>query len=478
MKQPEAMPMFSARKLILPRKRLPSFRQMLVLSIGLAAAWTVTSVASSAISAAFNRLAEATQDDDAAVAHLSFVRRKKKSQGLMSKRRGKRRVILFRHCVRSTQTNCKLAGCERSFRSGQDFTDEPLPQWGTPTKWCTNGGWEIMVNTGSVLRKKYGIDMSSLQIVSDHEMRDTQTSLGLAQGIIGSDSTSSYNIKHDALTFSTFDPEVGQAICNEPSKDLQKSEVEYLLANTEIPMGVGLPNSSSYAAKMAGILEQLEDLIGKGRAGSLSALNYPMAVNDDAKVVGAVNVLKFFAQQMLYSWASGIHYSKATPETMYELSSWIYYQRRVGYSPSALTSKGALLALSILNDLDGGIPIGANKIYVGHDTDLDTMKVVFGLDWLAPPFPSDFGPTPPGSALVFTMDDVSGEVEIEFLYTAFNGSTSAPVTFAKVQPSKLTLDFLKQRRNDALTRYDAARDCNTAAEKYLKDVLKTAGGIY
>ena len=98
-------------------------------------------------------------------------------------------------------------------------------------------------------------------------------------------------------------------------------------------------------------------------------------------------------------------------------------------------------------------------ILVGHDSDLDGLGVMFGLEWNPAPFPANA--TVPNSALRFDFDDESNDVSVSYLYTTFESAAptlrSAPAAFTWVDDSAdagaVGIDALQKRiasvRNEA-----------------------------
>eukprot|EP00954_Amorphochlora_amoebiformis_P015980 1255554-Amorphochlora_amoeboformis.AAC.1 len=80
-----------------------------------------------------------------------------------------RKVFIFRHCVRSTSR--KIQAAREGFDKLSDYTDlEELPDWGTPEKWCTRGGFEISEGTGRDLRERFIGGGEKVEIVADTSM--------------------------------------------------------------------------------------------------------------------------------------------------------------------------------------------------------------------------------------------------------------------------------------------------------------------
>ena len=128
---------------------------------------------------------------------------------------------------------------------------------------------------------------------------------------------------------------------------------------------------------------------------------------------------------------------------LYELLPLHYYYRRVDSGASEiLRYEQANLMAHITMELEA--TSNGSTIFVGHDTNLDAVKVLLGMTWNAGPYGVDA--TPPGSFVRFNMlgimqgpSPVYGNVTIDFCYTLFdttNGNlTCVPATFGPAGPS-------------------------------------------
>jgi len=185
-------------------------------------------------------------------------------------------------------------------------------------------------------------------------------------------------------------------------------------------------------------------------------------------IVRACGILKFFAQQFLYAYASGITWDVTLPpDQIYEWAKWIYYQRRVKYPAEELVTKGLTITHTMLTDLDSdGM---STTIYVGHDSDIDEMNEILGdLEWQLP----DYGVrgTPPGSGFVFTREPGSKDVHIHYMYTKFDGDTTKedPTQTVAVSPGKtFQWEELKDMYNRKPEEYPKAKACKAALDAAL-----------
>lgn len=235
-----------------------------------------------------------------------------------------------------------------------------------------------------------------------------------------------------------------------------------------MPMGVGLLKDPHWQRKFNQVLAELKDILGHAPAWNhhtYKSLRRPPRIVDN-HVTGSVPLIKLFAQMFMYTWASNITYMRRlSADERLNWASWVYYARRVQNAPSVLAAKGALIAKRVLEDLGRDDANGLTTILAGHDTNEDELKVLFQLpDYAAPPFVTEFGATPPGSAFVFTKE--GDKVFIDFLYTAFNGSTNAPQRLQRVETT--SLEDLWKRYNAVLRKYPNAKRCALGSDDAAK----------
>ena len=209
-----------------------------------------------------------------------------------------RHAFVFRHCVRSTSVHVKHV-YER-FTHPRNYSAVPLPEWNTPTMWCTAGGMDVMIGTGAWMRTLLGDD-ASISVVSDTVQRDADTSLALLSGFCGSRLPECAAVRYDPLLFEAArHPELGIApMCSSPWTDEQQREAV-----------VARVASVAQPADMRASLALLEELVGVGAAGPLTQLpNASVTAGGD--LAGAPVVLKALSQALFYAFASGVPH--ATP---------------------------------------------------------------------------------------------------------------------------------------------------------------------
>lgn len=259
---------------------------------------------------------------------------------------------------------------------------------------------------------------------------------------------------------------------------------------------------------------EMEALIGVGSAGPLAALG-PPTVRDDGSLHGSVAVLKHFGQMLLYAFASGVPWyaglrlepstrtrslglccsrvratlthrdrRNTTREQLYRLIAWQHWFRAVASVHAEKAVANAALLHGVLAALDApaagakgspGPPPGVT-VYFGHDGNLDGLAALLGLQWAAPPYESGEGgallPTPPGSGLLFDLDEAADLLSVAYVYPTFVSAAPAPLALNTTgvlerapvleggrQFGPTSLESFRQRALAGLQSIPGAADC-------------------
>lgn len=339
-------------------------------------------------------------------------------------------LFVFRHCLRSTPPRIHNADPSRpELDDARNFSSVPLPEWGVPSYWCTEGGMSAIEDTGRWLARLVDPD-AIVSLVADASMRDVDSSLALARGL-SSEGLVSSQASYRPELFSTLDPEWGAPRCSMPATAEVAAEAGARLASIPQP-----PAES---------IDALERSLGVGAAGSLAGLPAPAVMADgiaasegdkyyssEWHLAGGVNAYKRLGQQLFYAWASRVRYpllgAGPTVREMYAALQWQHYARAVKDVNSNKATDNAWLAADLLRRL--GEEGGRARLvaYLGHDGNLNGLAGLLGIDaWLAPPYASgprgEYMPTPPGSALRFSRPAGKSEVEVSLVYPSFAPSS-------------------------------------------------------
>lgn len=380
-----------------------------------------------------------------------------------------KRVVVMRHCVRSTGPDSDeyVNQATGITAKASDLTNKPFPSiLADDGKLCTEGGKKIIEATGKFIKEDFQPDASGLNIVVDADAtRDETTAYFLAKGM-GLDISSAGIGQWDASVFLT----VKDGACTHEADIGQWDEkwgTEYHTLNyenTDMPMGIGKPSSSEFPTKWNNMLAELEKIIGSdGTYKITDALAMdPNNLPSPQDIIKACAILKFFAQQFLYSYASGVTWGIDDPVEIKRWAQWIYYARHVKYPQEELLTRGLTITNSLLTDLDTDTM--PTTIYVGHDTQLDEMEEFFGLDWELPGYGKYA--TPPGSGFVFTREPGDSRVRIQYMYPDFDGSPDETEAVKIVDLPDQTWEDMKSKydQKSSDSKYPQVLTCKQALD--------------
>ena len=346
----------------------------------------------------------------------------------------KKHVFLFRHCVRSTDSNVYL------FNHTYDNTDnndddasipiinfwsrlaQPeviLPKWNVPKNWCTENGMIQMQQTGShiynallsrpVEEGSHGRKLK-FRFISDTLQRDVDTTFALQEGIAsamlsdttnkdlyqedGSSSSSSSTTSTISLASTNlhaaeyipnlFQPFISTTMSPTPmctlqvTKQQRQDEVQHRL-NTMVPK----PPSNIYS-----VLRLLQiDGLNMMDVDAMNNITITSDSLDRPQLSGMVNFLKLVAQLIFYSRCSGIVprqflYRITTPQLYTILLPYIYYTRSIlNVGTTEAATRGALLARTMMEAIQLDAPSMGTLSDVDDDNnDVDTVTIIVGHD--------------------------------------------------------------------------------------------------
>ena len=436
----------------------------------------------------------------------------------------KQHVFLFRHCVRSVSADIKFYETNRTTSDGGNevplnsiaastYSTDPLdylpkwPDWNTPVEWCTDAGAHIVKGTGAFLLKRYFAEQEggnwNIAFVSDTVPRDVQTALammtGMAEEIVKQATTkeptssrSSHvqgldDIEIDPPLFNPYEPNgfrsestQQEPICKRPPIEDTKLSIEQRLRT--IPPPSSLLEIMQWMKTKTGI-----NLFQEFENNDPNYTTITMAP-DGKSFQGAINLVKYVAQSVFYSRASGIvedYWKNITIDEIYELASWVHWERNVrDVGNNLAAASGGVLLARILQALRMDHAHDATFI-IGHDSDLDAVATALGISWDLPlPYRPGYTPTPPGSGIHFTYN--GNEIEISIVApTYFSGQklhvnssgilSEVPVQFddedirAEIRGETVTvlpsIEALRDHIIVVLGNYRGSMDCFEAAEK-------------
>ena len=362
---------------------------------------------------------------------------------------GSKQVFVFRHCVRAPTDKIKYA--HPDFQKFSDYTSKGYPSWEVPANWCMPNGVTSMVGEGRALTQFGGRFDQGLRVYADALNRDVQTALDLLRGLERENT-----VEFIGHLFDTLDPEHLSAAENPtPLCELDR-ETEDAVASTIADRLKTLPPPFPYNASA----RSLQAKLGKGHAPAI--IDLPNEVID-GKLHGGFYLMKSFSQAFFYSFASGMDYMQRlniTVNEMYEYVSFQFYYRALTHWTAQDVSKSAGLVRYVLSELEDSS--NGVTIFVGHDSDLDSLAMYFDLQWDAPPYCcKEYYPTPPGSGLMFELSE--GRLTSSFLYPIYTNADGTPNVDGNLTrvSAKEEMDYgaWKQLAFDTLDKYPLAKEC-------------------
>ncbi len=374
----------------------------------------------------------------------------------------KNHVFLFRHCVRSTDSNVYLFNNTvadnnndvsipvSNFWSRLSQPEVIVPQWNVPKNWCTQNGMKQMQQTGSYIyntllarpKEEGGGRQLKFRFISDTSQRDVDTTFALQEGIAsamlsdtahvnlyaekdGSPSTislASTNVHSAEYIPNLFQPFVSTTMSPTPMCTLQATP-QQMLDEVQLRLSTIVPKPPSDIYTTLKLL--LVDGINTGMvdADDMNNVTVTFDSRDRPQLRGMINLLKLVAQMIFYSRASGIPrqflHRISTSQLYTILLPYIYYTRSIlNVGTTEAATRGAILArtmmdaLPVNNDDDN---VDTVTILVGHDTDLDAVATAMNVAWkFDVPYNIDnninssslllWYMTPPGSAIYLSHE--------------------------------------------------------------------------
>jgi hypothetical protein len=338
-----------------------------------------------------------------------------------------------------------------------------------------------------------------VRLVSDTSQRDIDTALAMSLGMAEAASRLSLpvqglsDIRYDEMLFHPVSDEQYGGIpgCRDAIWQSQVKQVRDRFRSVSPP-----------SPDLAEPLRMLQELGGLAAA----EMDPSISLNSNGVFDGAINFVKDAADVAFFTRAGGIdppYLPGATVSQVYALQEWSNYQQSVLHVGNAHAArKGAVLMEKVIEAL-------ASKndtvtIIVGHDLDMDDVATALGVRWkLPPPYQcrdAEYSPTPPGSAMHFSLDRDTDVVGMSFLYPVYLpgeglpvNSTgvldSTPLLFPHAGDAKITSDSevtyleggpeaLRQQMLTVLPNYPGAKKCYQAALAWQSGALTEPSSSY
>lgn len=369
----------------------------------------------------------------------------------------KHHVLLFRHCVRSTDTQVNVYNSTNSSSVPLHDFWPPLmqpevkpPNWNVPTNWCTEESVQQMQDTGTYIYNTFlrfsGNDNRrplKFRFLSDTAQRDADSALALQKGVAlayfadptsRNETFSASNLHVTEYVPLLFNPFSVTPMSREPICSLQVTPNQWLQEVQTRLDSIALPTLS--------LLDTLKllRLINENDPQPVSN-NITSAVlydaNNGPRLTGMINVVKLAVQTMFYSRAAGVtplnFLQRITNAQIYQqLLPWVHYSRSIlNVGTTEAASRGAVLLRAIVDALEFPNKTTMEDrvtFLVGHDTDLDAVATALDVSWAfdAPYYTAesrvDWYATPPGSAMYITHESAENcsIVTLSYLYPIFN----------------------------------------------------------
>jgi hypothetical protein len=327
----------------------------------------------------------------------------------------------MRHCARSTPLDIFTGA--KGFYDFDNYTSkphQPFPAWTVGTYECLPRGNELIRQFSGNISLTFP---RPVQVVADSCCdRDRDTADDFIVGARLNPATTDYRTNTVVFgsmdTFPGFNPPFGAC----------RGDVATQARNADITANFHSVKKPDGLDKMLASLQ--ENVLGKGAAPPLQDIpnillaTPPTQLGASTVVVGGVPIASAFVEAFLMQEAGGypVAWDTLPPKELNDLLALHIYNRALGDSRAkgwARVSHASMLASIVqflTNDNPSDNQTALTKVFVGHDSDLDSLATLLDLTWDAAPFPTNS--TTPGSVLRFDLDD-DAMVTISYQYTSF-----------------------------------------------------------
>ncbi|GMI35582.1 hypothetical protein TeGR_g1326 [Tetraparma gracilis] len=300
-------------------------------------------------------------------------------------------VIVMRHCVRSAPLSVYSGLPE--FSSLDNYTSTPFPPFPVDDMMCLPNGITLVENVGSQLALPPGPVV--VEVDTDAQ-RDVDTAAALMRGL---------SLDQDMISSPClFDPESCGA-CEAVDPARKAAAVTERLE--EFPKPAGFEE----------LVEEMQAVMGTGAAPAMQDID-DFVCSDDGYWEGGTSVASDAVEYWLMQMGGGLEvaWGELSKEDVYRFLEAHVYWRSVQERTLDLSARShSYMAREIVGTLAGGA--GGARIMVGHDSDLDAVATIFGLEWRTPPFPANA--TTPGAGVRFDLFE--DQVRAVVFYQALDG---------------------------------------------------------
>jgi len=358
---------------------------------------------------------------------------------------------MLRHCVRTPYPALFPDHGAPGFNDPNNYTARPFPtaaDWGVSgVAVCTPRGKRIAAALGGSLRAVLPRPVSA---VADESPRCVETMKSIAAGL----DIPARSLGVDAPVF---DP-VRAKICRGLSDDEKGSSIEEQIA---VANTTGTYLNGAWAKREA-LLAELQDLVGVGEAPPIAQI--PDRVAKGYYMGGMYVASQAMVATFLLEAGAGLPSAWGLldgPRREELWSKWMSLDllfNRINHGGSRVATRLGGPTLWRILELVGDESAGS-VVMVGHDTNLDAIAKLAGLEWQCGPFTPNG--TPPVGGLVFTRH--GDGISIEALCTPFDGDGVGKVVLGRVDmgtqrvsEEPVALSSLRSRARDRID-FDCVR---------------------
>lgn len=346
---------------------------------------------------------------------------------------GGRSVVVLRHCARSTPYNVYGA---KAYSNVDNYTSTPFPAWPVAAYQCLPRGIDIIEHLGTQFLE-LGLECPVSLTYDASAQRDHDTAYAVAKGL--------GNCQHN---------ETGSAWIFDPPR---AGKCPDLTSQERVAAKLRRYHSFAAPADHEKRLERIQTVCGAGVAPPIQSIPDYVS-NTSGFLDGGSSIASAITEMFLMQLGGGIEaaWGRASPEDIYGLlEAHIYYRGVNARVPEIVARTHSYMASAIMSYLRESDADGT-WVLVGHDTDLDALAALIGLEWDTAPFPPNA--TTPGSALRFRRtEDGAGQASVEtsLIYNEFDSTApkvmSVAANFTGISPgasgarNALTMDAFVAR---------------------------------
>lgn len=308
-------------------------------------------------------------------------------------------VIVMRHCLRSCPDVAKGGAPGFDWLANYTSPSHPMQPFEVAEYQCLPNGIALVEGIG---RQLAGTVPGPVVVEADSAaQRDIDTAHALMRGI---------GLKEGDMIENPciFDPSAeGCGFCDEIDAVSQKAAVEERW--NEFPM----------SEEVVDLIDEFQARLGEGEAPAFGEIGDNVD-EGNGYYSGGTSIASQIIEYLLMEMGGNVTWGwgEFSREDVYRfLEAHIYYREVQDRALPLNVRSHSYMSSEILSTLGGGA--GGTRVLVGHDSELDALASIFGLEWLTPPFPRNA--TTPGSGIRFDLSS-EGEVSVSLHYQAFDGT--------------------------------------------------------